>query len=77
MGTAGSFPGESGRGMKLTTHLHLVPRLKNEWSYTSTPQYAFMGWCSVKEQGRLHLTSYYLSSVWFFFFFLLSILTLL
>jgi hypothetical protein len=24
-------------GVKLTTHLHLVPRSKNEWSYTSTP----------------------------------------
>jgi hypothetical protein len=23
--------------MKLTTHLHIVPRSKNEWSYTSTP----------------------------------------
>jgi hypothetical protein len=23
--------------VKLTTHLHLVPRSKNEWSYTSTP----------------------------------------
>jgi hypothetical protein len=37
--------------MKLTTHLHLVPRSKNEWSYTSTPQYAFMAWCLVKAQG--------------------------
>jgi len=34
--------------MKLTTHLHLVPRSKNEWSYTSTPQYVFMAWCLVK-----------------------------
>jgi hypothetical protein len=24
-------------GVKLTTHLHLVPRSKNEWSYNSTP----------------------------------------
>jgi hypothetical protein len=32
----------SGRGVKLTIHLHLVPRSKNEWSYTSTHQYAFM-----------------------------------
>jgi hypothetical protein len=23
------------------------PRSKNEWSYTSTPQHAFMAWCSV------------------------------
>jgi len=37
--------------VKLTTHLHLVPRSKNEWSYTSTPQYAFMAWCLVKSTG--------------------------
>jgi hypothetical protein len=24
------------------------------WSYTSTPQYAFMAWCSVKAQGQLY-----------------------
>jgi hypothetical protein len=28
--------GQSGRGAKLTTHLNLVPRSKNMWSYTST-----------------------------------------
>jgi hypothetical protein len=28
---------------------------KNAWSYTSTPQYAFMAWCSVKAQGQLYL----------------------
>jgi hypothetical protein len=28
---------ESGRGVKLTTHLHLVPMSNNAWSYTSTP----------------------------------------
>jgi hypothetical protein len=27
-----------------------VPRLKNAWSYTSTPQYAFIEWCSVKKE---------------------------
>jgi hypothetical protein len=33
-----------------------VPRSKNGWSYTSTPQYAFMAWCSVKKaQGQLYL----------------------
>jgi hypothetical protein len=41
--------------VKLTTHLHLVARSKNERSYTSTPQYAFMEWCSVKAQGQLYL----------------------
>jgi hypothetical protein len=44
--------GESGRGVKVTTHLHLVPRSKNSWSYTSTPQYVFMAWCSVKKSQR-------------------------
>jgi hypothetical protein len=44
-----------GRGVELTTHLHLVPRSKNEWCYTSTPQYALMAWCSVKAQGQLHV----------------------
>jgi len=25
--------------------------VKNAWSYTPTPQYAFMGWFSIKAQG--------------------------
>jgi hypothetical protein len=29
--------------------------VKNAQSYTSTPQYAFMAWCSVKVQGQLYL----------------------
>jgi hypothetical protein len=33
-------------------------RSQNEWSYTSTPQYAFMAWCSVKAQGQLYFTFY-------------------
>jgi diadenosine tetraphosphate (Ap4A) HIT family hydrolase len=38
MGTRVSFPGgKAARGVKLTTHLHIVPRSKNEWNYTSTP----------------------------------------
>jgi len=41
--------------VKLTTHLHLVLRSKNEWSYTSTPKYAFIEWCLVKAQGQLYL----------------------
>jgi hypothetical protein len=36
-----------------------VPRSKNEWSYTSTPQYAFMAWCSVKAQGLFYLYLFY------------------
>jgi hypothetical protein len=38
MGTRGSFPGgKAAGGVKLTTHLHLVPSSKNEWRYTYTP----------------------------------------
>jgi hypothetical protein len=29
--------------------------VRNTWSYTSTPQYAFMAWCLVKAQGQLRL----------------------
>jgi hypothetical protein len=41
--------------VKLVTHLHLVPRSKKEWSYTSIPLYASVAWCSVKAQGQLYL----------------------
>jgi hypothetical protein len=27
--------------------------VKNAWSYTSTPPYTFMAWCSVTAQGQL------------------------
>jgi hypothetical protein len=37
VGTGVSFPGsKAARGVKLTTHLHLVPRSKKELSCTST-----------------------------------------
>jgi len=36
-----------------------VPRSKNELSYTSTPQYAFMAWCSVAAQGQFTFTLSY------------------
>jgi hypothetical protein len=48
--------GWSGRDVKLTTHLHLVPRWKNAWSYTSTPQYVFMAWCLVKHRDNFTFT---------------------
>jgi hypothetical protein len=32
--------------------------VKDAWSYTCTPQYAFMVWCSVKAQGQLYLYIY-------------------
>jgi len=42
--------------VKLTAHLHLVPKSKNAWSYTSTPQYASMALCSVKKKHRDNFT---------------------
>jgi hypothetical protein len=29
--------------------------VKNEWSYTSTPQYVFMAWCLVKQRDNFAL----------------------
>jgi hypothetical protein len=36
--------------------LQLVPRSKNEWSYTSTAQYTFIAWCSAKKSTGTTLT---------------------
>jgi hypothetical protein len=33
--------------------------MKNAWSHTSTPKYAFMAWCSIK-----HRDSYTCLSLW-------------
>jgi hypothetical protein len=30
--------------------------VKNAWSYTSTPQYVFMAWCSVKHRDNFTFT---------------------
>jgi hypothetical protein len=37
--------------MKLTTHLHLVPRPRMLGAIPSLPQYALMAWCSVKKKS--------------------------
>jgi hypothetical protein len=49
--------------VKLTTHLHLVPRSKTERSYTSTPQYAFMAWCLVKKHRNNSAFTFYRDAV--------------
>jgi len=54
-GTRDSFP-----GIKRPEHEaeHLPPssiEAKNAWRYTSTPQYAFTAWCSVKAQRQFYL----------------------
>jgi len=52
----GLFPcGLSSRGVKLTTHLHLMPRFKNTWGYTSTLPYIFMELCLIKLKLTTHL----------------------
>jgi hypothetical protein len=40
--------------VKLTTHLHLVPRSRSG-TMPPVPQYAFMARCSAKAQGELYL----------------------
>jgi hypothetical protein len=42
------------RGVKLTTHLHLVLRSRMRGAIHPLPPYAFMAWCSVKAQGQLY-----------------------
>jgi hypothetical protein len=37
--------GQSGRGVKLTTHLHVVSRLRMDATIPPLPQYVFMAWC--------------------------------
>jgi hypothetical protein len=43
MGNGSIFLGLSDRGVELTTHPHLAPRLKKEYSYTSTPPLGLHG----------------------------------
>jgi hypothetical protein len=37
-------------------YIYKSGRIKNAWSYTSTPPYVCMVWCLVKHQGQVHLT---------------------
>jgi len=46
--------------MKLTTHLHLVPRSRMRGTKPPLPQYAFMAWCSVKKSAGATLSLPYL-----------------
>jgi hypothetical protein len=43
-------------GVKLTTHLNLVPRSRMRGAIPPLPQYACVAWCSVKAQGQLYLS---------------------
>jgi len=44
--------------VKLTTHLHLVPRSRVRGAILPLPQYVFMAWCSFKTQGHIYLHNY-------------------
>jgi hypothetical protein len=45
-----------GRGVKLPTHLHLVPRSRMRGAIPPLPQYAFMVWCLVKHKDNFTFT---------------------
>jgi hypothetical protein len=48
-----SLPGgKRGRGVKLTTHLHLVLRSRMRGDIPPLPQYVFMPWCLVKHRDN-------------------------
>jgi hypothetical protein len=50
----GFFPWAwSGRGVKLTIHLHLVPRLWMSGAIRQHPQYVFMAWCVIRLRGNI------------------------
>jgi hypothetical protein len=58
MGNRDSFPG--GKAAREWS-CHSPPskvEIRNACSYTSTPQYAFMAWCSVEVEGQLYLYLY-------------------
>jgi hypothetical protein len=55
VGIRGSFPGGKAAGA-WSWPLHLVSRSKNAWSYTFTPQYAFMAWYLVKHRDNFTFT---------------------
>jgi len=68
-GYQGPFPwGHSGLGVKLNTHLHLVPRSKNEWSYTSTPYTPSWSGAPLKHRDNFTFT-YFRIQLWVKFVF--------
>jgi hypothetical protein len=59
-GYQGLFPGVKRPRREVDHSTPSSAEVKNAWRYTSTPQYAFMAWCSVKSQWQLHLYVYIL-----------------
>jgi hypothetical protein len=63
MGTGGPFPGaKRGRGVKLTTHPHLVPRSGMSSSYTSVACSGTVMLCLTSEEGKPGLTQHFVHS---------------
>ena len=58
-------PGISGRGVRLTTHLHPVPEVKNKWCYTSNPSICLYG----VYRTTLPCTEYFMCSghIWMYY----------
>jgi hypothetical protein len=61
----GSSLGEEQQGLEADHSPQTSAEVKNAWSYTSTPQYAFMAWCSLKKQhkDRFTLTLCFMKSI--------------
>jgi len=49
------FLEQSGRGVRLTTHLHPVPRPRMRGAILPLNQHAFMAWYLIKAQGQIYL----------------------
>jgi hypothetical protein len=58
LGIRGFFPGGGVKrpGSEADHSSPSTAEVRNAWSYTSTPQYAFMAWCPVKEKHRDNFT---------------------
>jgi hypothetical protein len=56
MGTWGSFPGGKVAGHEADHSPPSSAEVKNEWNYTSIPQYVFMAWCLLKHRGNFTFT---------------------
>jgi hypothetical protein len=55
-GTRGCFPGSKAAGVKLTSHLHLLPRSRMRGAIPPLPRYVFMVWCLVKHRDNFIFT---------------------
>jgi hypothetical protein len=56
MGTRDSFPGVKRPGREADHSPPYNAEVKKMWSYTSTSQYAFIAWCSVKKKHSDNFT---------------------